>query len=133
MSVHVEIVTPQARAFVGDADEVQAPGFLGEFGVLPGHSQFLSVVNPGVVTVHGSGSGGGVVKRFVVGRGFAEANPKGLIILTEVCEAAEDVDRAAAAKLLESAEATLASADPDSGEFANADRDAALARARLSL
>jgi len=129
MSVHVEIVTPQARAFAGEASEVQAPGFLGEFGVLPGHSQFLSVVNPGVVTIYAAGG----PKRFVVGRGFAEANPRGLIILTELCEAADDVDRAAATKLLAEAEARLTTAEPGGGDHANAERDAALARARLSL
>ena len=44
MALNVEIVTPTQTAFSGQALEVQAPGFLGEFGVLPEHTLFLSVV-----------------------------------------------------------------------------------------
>ena len=128
-SIHVEIVTPQALAHEAEAREVRAPGFHGEFGVLPQHTNFLSVVCPGVVTiVTDSGT-----TRFVVGRGFVEAGPDRLTLLTELCEPADNVDKAAAQQLLESAETILASASPESGDYANARRDADLARARLSL
>ena len=119
MNIHVEIVTPTRVA----------PGFVGEFGVLPGHTPFLSVVRPGLVTVH-TESGD---HRFVVGSGFVEAGPDRLTVLTEQFERAEDVDKDAARAELAAAEKALASADPASGEFKNAERDAALAQARLSV
>ena len=69
--INVEIVTPTRVVFRGVADEVRAPGFTGEFGVLPGHTPFLSVVVPGVVTLSTAGQD----QRYVVGKGFVEAGP----------------------------------------------------------
>jgi F-type H+-transporting ATPase subunit epsilon len=129
MSIQVEIVTPTAIAFSGTATEVQAPGFLGEFGILPSHTQYLSVVKAGVVTIFAEGK----ETRFIVGRGFAEAGPDRLTLLTELCEDAAGQDKAAAQTLLDESEKTLASADPTSGEALTAARDAELARARLSV
>lgn len=129
MAIHVEIVTPTAVAFKGEATTVEAPGFLGEFGVLEGHTPFLSVVRPGLVTIH-SASGD---MRFVVGIGFVEAGPDRLVVLTEQVERAEDVDKDAARKELEAATRVLGTVDPESGDWKNAERDAALARARLSV
>ena len=129
MSIHVEIVTPTATAWSGDVTEVQAPGFFGEFGVLPDHAPLLSVVRAGVVTLN---SAGGQL-RFVVGSGFVEAGPDKLTLLTEVCETADSVDKAAAAALLAESEAVLATADAGSGEAVNAARNADLARARLTI
>ncbi|MCP4805045.1 MAG: ATP synthase F1 subunit epsilon [Proteobacteria bacterium] len=128
-NIHVEIVTPTSVAFTGAATSVEAPGFEGEFGVMPGHTPFLSVVRPGLVTVHTDGGD----QRFVVGTGFVEAGPDRLTVLTEQFERAEDVDKDAARAELVEAEKVLGAADPASGEFKNAQRDADLARARLSV
>ncbi len=129
MSIHVEIVTPTATAWSGDVTEVQAPGFYGEFGVLPDHAPLLSVVRAGVVTLHSSEG----EQRFVVGNGFVEAGPDKLTLLTELCESADNVDKAAATTLLAESEAALAAAEAGSGEAVNAERNADLARARLSI
>ena len=129
MSIQIEIVTPTSIAWSGTASEVQAPGFLGEFGVLPSHTQFLSVVKAGVVTITAESG----KSQFIVGRGFAEAGPDRLTLLTELCESTEGLDKAAATNLLEASEKTLATAAPTSGEWLHAERDAELARARLSI
>jgi F-type H+-transporting ATPase subunit epsilon len=128
-SIHVEIVTPTRVVFTGEADEVRAPGFQGEFGVLPGHTPFLSVVVPGVVTLTTAGSD----TRYVVGQGFVEAGPDRVVVLTQSVQMADDVDTAAAAALLEESEKKLASEDPSTADWALAERNAQLARARLSL
>jgi F-type H+-transporting ATPase subunit epsilon len=129
MSIHVEIVTPTATAWSGDVTEVQAPGFYGEFGVLPDHAPLLSVVRAGVVTLHTSAG----EQRFVVGNGFVEAGPAKLTLLTELCEPADNVDKGAASALLAESEAALAASEAGSGEAVNAERNADLARARLSI
>jgi F0F1-type ATP synthase epsilon subunit len=41
MALTVEIVTPTSVAYSGEANEVLAPGFLGEFGILPEHTLYL--------------------------------------------------------------------------------------------
>jgi F-type H+-transporting ATPase subunit epsilon len=80
--LHVEIVTPRKIAWKGEAADVQAPGELGEFGVLPRHIPFLTVLAPGVVKVKTDQG----TKRFQVGAGFAEAGPDRVVILADTCE-----------------------------------------------
>jgi F-type H+-transporting ATPase subunit epsilon len=129
MALNIEIVTPTETAFSGEALQVQAPGFLGEFGVLPEHTLFLSVVKAGVVTITTASE----TTRFVVGRGFAEAGPDRLSLLTEICEEGSTVDKAAAKSLLEISEKTMATADPNGGDFTYAEHQAEIARARIAV
>ena len=128
MPIAVEIVTPTKVAHKSVAKEVRAPGFFGEFGVLPDHVPFLTVVEPGLVTIT---SDSGERSVFVVGEGFAEAGPDRLILLTASCEEAGGVDKAAARAALDVAEKELVSLDPNSGEWKTAERNAKLSRARL--
>jgi F-type H+-transporting ATPase subunit epsilon len=80
--LHVEIVTPRKVAWKGTATDVQAPGELGEFGVLPRHIPFLTVLQPGIVKVRGPSG----VLRFQVGAGFAEAGPDRVVLLVDSCD-----------------------------------------------
>ena len=82
MAVHVQIVTPHGIAFTGEVLDVQAPGELGEFGVLPGHIPFLTTLRPGSLALRGNEG----VKTFAIGAGFAEAGPDRVVVLTESCE-----------------------------------------------
>lgn len=128
MAIAVEIVTPRAVAWSGDAQDVQAPGELGEFGVLPRHIPFLTTLRPGLVKI---ATGGGRLV-FVVGGGFAEAGPDRVTLLVESCEEAGAVNKTAAQADLEAAEAVLKTAAAGSAEQLTAQRKAAMARARLS-
>ena len=123
----VDIVTPERVVFSGPASEVRAPGVLGEFGVLPGHTTFLSLLRPGIAAVDAPGG----TRRFVVGRGFAEAGPDRIVLLTDACEAAETVDRAAAEALRDDALQRLENAPAGSEAHLTALRDHELAEARL--
>ena len=84
MSLRVEIVTPTAIAFTGEADQVQAPGFLGEFGVLPHHEMMVALTSPGRVVLHNGNS----KTTFAVGTGFAEVGADHITLLVDSCEAA---------------------------------------------
>jgi F-type H+-transporting ATPase subunit epsilon len=127
MALNVDIVTPEKIVYSGPADGVSAPGVLGEFDVLPEHALFLSLLRAGTVTVRSKGA----AKRFVVGRGFAEAGPQRVVVLVDSCEAADSVDKAAAQALLQRAEAVILDSAPDTEERLAAERDVELARARL--
>ena len=129
MAVSVEIVTPTRVAWKGEADQVEAPGLQGEFGVLPSHAALLAATRAGVVTIHQ----GGTSTRMVVGPGFAEVASGEMTLLVDLCEDGSDVDKAQAAQDLASAENILGAASPDSREFVEASRNAALAAARLDL
>ena len=50
MPLRCEIVTQDRRLFEGPADMVVAPGSEGDFGVLPGHINFLTALRPGTLT-----------------------------------------------------------------------------------
>ncbi len=127
MPLTVEIVTPAKVAWMGEVAELQAPGVLGEFGVLPGHASMLSVTRAGVVALHGAKDG---ASRLVVGPGFAEVGPDRVTLLVDSCVAAASVDKAAAAEALAAAEARQAAAAPGSADWDKASRDVELARAR---
>lgn len=126
--LHVDIVTPEKIVFSGSASEVRVPGALGEFGVLPDHAAFLSLLRPGpavIVTPEGN-------KRFVIGRGFAEAGGERVVVLTEHCEIAGTVDHATAQKQLEEAERQLVLTAAGSEERLQAEQAADMARGRLA-
>lgn len=84
MALKVEIVTPQRKVFSGEADQVQAPGWLGQMGVLPRHARLLSLTTQGEVILHQ----GGKQTRFVVGKGFVEVGDDQVTLLVDSCEAA---------------------------------------------
>jgi F-type H+-transporting ATPase subunit epsilon len=46
----LEVVTPEGLLLREEVDEVIAPGTLGYFGVLPGHTPFLSTLGVGELT-----------------------------------------------------------------------------------
>ena len=125
--LHLDLVTPEKLVFSGPATEILVPGFEGEFGVLPGHTIYLSLLRPGIATVFGASG----TRRFVVGRGFAEAGPERVVLLTDSCEPAEAVDKAAAQKALVAAESVLEKAEPDTEAWAQARLQADMASARL--
>ena len=46
----LELVTPYQQVLSQEVDEVTAPGALGEFGVLPGHTPLLTTLKIGELT-----------------------------------------------------------------------------------
>ena len=49
--LHFSLVSPVRELFSGDVKQVDAPGVEGEFGVLPKHAPFMTVLKPGVVRI----------------------------------------------------------------------------------
>ncbi len=76
----LEVVTPKGTAVEADVDEVTAPGLAGEFGVLPGHTPFLTALREGRLTWRGRGGEG----TLNIGAGFCEVDGKDrVIVLTQ--------------------------------------------------
>ena len=141
MPLHVEIVTPVRVAFTGEADEVAAAGWEGEFGALPGHAAMLTLGRPGVVTLQGAsgtldlkGSPQKVAgaQRFLVGAGFAEVGPDTVTLVVDLCEDVATIDKDKAAAQLREAEGVLMRESPDSVAGQSAQKLAELSRARLN-
>lgn len=130
--IQLEIVTPEKAVVSEEAQIVMAPGSLGEFGVLTGHTPFLTALKVGTVKyVDGSGK-----ERFVfVSGGFAEALPDKVTILAESAERRKNIDSDRANEALKRAEERLAAGKADKQKVDQARARAALDRAmaRMSL
>ncbi len=127
MALKIAIVTPDHESLSIDCDEVVVPGFNGELGLLPGHVPVVSALRPGVLTVISA------QKRsfYAVATGFAEIEGAQVTILTEACEESSKIDSARAQRALEQAETALAKLSNEDAGYAEQQRRAARARARL--
>ena len=92
----LEVVTPDGLLLREEVDEVVAPGELGYFGVLPGHTPFLTMLGMGGIWYRS----GADRRDLTCFWGFCEVLPDRVNILAELGERAEDIDagRAEAAK-----------------------------------
>ena len=73
----LEVLTPQRTALTAEVDEVTVPGLAGEFGVLPGHTPFLSALKEGTLSWRGK-SGAGALQ---IGPGYCEVDGKDRILV----------------------------------------------------
>jgi len=130
-TIRLEIVTPEKAVVSEPAQIVMAPGILGEFGVLAGHTPFMTTLNMGAVhykTTEGN-------ERFVfVSGGFAEALPDKVTILAESAERRVDIDLERAQSALSRAKERLAREDAADLDFerARAALERALHRIKLA-
>jgi F-type H+-transporting ATPase subunit epsilon len=97
MSLTVEIVTPDRRAFVGAADKVTLPTALGSIGILPGHQPITAVIAAGevILTVEGK------VTRLAIDQGFVRVVSDKVSVVTEAAIDEAKIDL----KAVENAEA----------------------------
>lgn len=94
--IQLDIITPDRVAFSGQVEEINLPGALGEFGVLPGHTPFLSQLRIGPMHFRQQGR----VQWFALNRGIAEVTPQKVTVLVQTAESKEEIDisRAEAAR-----------------------------------
>jgi F-type H+-transporting ATPase subunit epsilon len=88
-SLHFELVSPEKLLFSGEVEQVDVPGAEGDFGVLANHAPTVATLRPGILTVHGADG----ERKIVVLGGFAEVSAQGLIVLADVAESVESIDR----------------------------------------
>jgi len=94
--IHLAVVTPEREVIETEVDEITAPGWDGEFGVLPHHAPFLAVIRSGELMYRQ-----GKERHFMsVGFGFVEVLPEKVTVLIETAEKEEEIDleRALAAR-----------------------------------
>jgi F-type H+-transporting ATPase subunit epsilon len=102
-TILLEVVTPEHLLLSQQVEEVIAPGVEGEFGVLPGHTHFLTTLKIGELRYRI----GEHMQYMSVLWGFAEVTPQKVTILAEVAEKAEDIDVDRAQAGVEEAERRL--------------------------
>ena len=127
----VEVVTPKGVVIDKEVEEVIAPGIMGEFGVLIGHTPMLTFIAPGTLSYLDEDK----FTKFAVGSGFCEVLKDSVTVLVEEAYAAEEVnaDEASAevAELERQLEGMDSSADPEAYQAAGAKLK--VARAKVSI
>lgn len=78
----LEIVTPYSLFLSEEVEEMTAPGSEGEFGVLAGHTQFLTSLKEGKLTYRK----GKDKHHLSIGPGYAEVGLTKVTILAETVE-----------------------------------------------
>ena len=82
--LHFELVTPERLVRSDDVHMVVVPGVEGEFGVMAGHSPFMTTLRDGELRLyHSAGAAPEVIR---VAGGFAEVGDNGLTVLAESAE-----------------------------------------------
>jgi len=84
----IDLVTPERRVVAVQADEAIVPGARGLFGVRPGHTPFLSLVDPGVLTLRE----GSIAQQFFVAGGFVEVSNDKILVLADQAEPVTAID-----------------------------------------
>ena len=106
-----------------------APGTEGYFGVLPGHAPFLTTLGVGEVTYRI----GREEHHLAVAGGFAEVRNDKVIMLLDVAERPDEIDRARAERARERAERRLAGRAQEDVDYTRALAALMRALARLAV
>src|SRR5574341_1162592 len=99
MKITLDVITPERVLLREEVDEIAAPGILGEFGVLPGHTRFMTILGIGPLRyIKGHGA-----SLMAVAGGFAEVGPDRVTVLAETAELPQEIDRERAERAKERA------------------------------
>jgi F-type H+-transporting ATPase subunit epsilon len=127
-TIKLEVVTPERLLVSADVDEVIAPGYEGEFGVLPEHTFLLAILSIGILRYRK----GSETQKVAVGGGFAEVTPERMVVLADVAEKADEIDIERARRAQARAEAALKEVTLDDATYAKAYSALRRALARMS-
>src|SRR5918912_525602 len=86
--IQLEVVTPERQVLSVEVDEVTAPGALGYFGVLPGHTPFITTLGLGELGYRI----GNHWEYLAITWGYAEVLPNKVSLLAQTAEMAEEID-----------------------------------------
>jgi len=130
MPIHLEIVTPERRAYSDDVDMVVVPGADGELGILPGHAPLLATLGTGELRV----SKGGAEESFAIIGGFVQARPDRVVVMAETADLASDIDLERAEEARKDAERVLQAGFVEAADLAQARAalEAAIVRIRVA-
>ena len=87
--LNISVVTPEKKIFDGKISSLIAPGIEGEFGVLPEHAPFSTMLKPGVVSYKKED---GSEEMLAVSGGYIEVTGDKIIFLVETAEKPEEID-----------------------------------------
>lgn len=127
----VELVTPKGVVLNKEVEEVIAPGIMGEFGVLIGHTPMLTFIKPGVLSYLENNR----FVKYAVGSGFCEVLKDAVNVLVVEAHAVEDIDKNEASEQLARLEKEIleVSATDNPAEYERLYDSIKVTRAKLSI
>ncbi len=99
----LEMVTPYKRVLSEEVDEITAPGFIGELGILPEHTPLLTTLKVGELSY----KKGSETFHVAVNWGYLEVENDAVTVLVDTAERADEIDLARAKAALGRAEEAL--------------------------
>jgi F-type H+-transporting ATPase subunit epsilon len=127
--IRLRVVTPSRLVLDEEADEVTAPGELGEFGVLPNHIAFLSTLVPGELSYKQGAS----KTILAVSGGYAEVLDNVMTVLAPAAEFAAEIDAGRAQRAKEHAESLMTELNHEEQDWLLAEAALQRALARLQV
>ena len=109
-TVQCDIVSAEEELFSGRVEMVVAHGYMGDLGILPGHTPLISTIKPGPVRVIRQG---GAEEVYYISGGFIEVQPYTVKVLADTAIRAADLDEAAALEAKKAAEQALVNQSAD--------------------
>ncbi|HEX9145046.1 MAG TPA: F0F1 ATP synthase subunit epsilon [Candidatus Binatia bacterium] len=127
--IRLRVVTPSRLLLDAEVDEVTAPGALGEFGVLPNHIAFLTLLEPGEMSYKQ-----GATKHYLaISGGYAEVLDNVMTVLAPAAEFAGEIDTGRAQRAKERAEKRMTELNFEEKEFGTNEIALRRAQARLQV
>lgn len=127
--IRLKVVTPGRLVLDEEVDEVTAPGVKGEFGVLPNHISFLTLLEPGEMSYKQ-----GTTRRFLaISGGYAEVLDNVMTVLAPAAEFGVEIDVNRARVAREKAERRLNEIHFEDKNFAAAEQALRKSLVRLQV
>jgi F-type H+-transporting ATPase subunit epsilon len=127
--IRLKVVTPGRLVLDEKVDEVTAPGVKGEFGVLPNHISFLTLLEPGEMSYKQ-----GTTRRFLaISGGYAEVLDNVMTVLAPAAEFGVEIDVNRARVAREQAERRLSEIHFEDKNFAAAEQALRKSLVRLQV
>jgi F-type H+-transporting ATPase subunit epsilon len=124
-----QLITPTGVVFDGRVEQVTATGPLGQFGVLADHTNLITSLAPGVITIRG---GDGQTREYLVTGGLVEVKDGAMTALTPNALPPEKTEPADEAEL-RAAEERLAQMSMYDPSYAEAEETVAVMRVRRDI
>ena len=128
MALQLQLVTPERRVLDTACDEVELPGEMGHFGVLPGHARLIALLEIGEARYRSGGNNSFVA----IGGGFAEVADDRVTVLCDFARLPAEIDVAAAQREKAQAEEEMKNVGPDSFDAVHARLETADAQIRVA-
>ena len=126
--LRLEIVTPYGLILGEDVDEISTSGSEGDFGVLPGHVNFITTLKIGMLSFRK----GNETKFVFINSGYAEVGPDKVTILADSAEISDEIDVERAKAAMKRAEERLKQLDKIDVARATAALEKATIRVQLA-